>query len=160
MNQQPAHNQVYIKSLQILCGSLIMGQLIFVAIVIYLLTTINAQTPPAITDGHDIYLGASAAVMVVAGLIAFYIYKKQLEKARNLTGSLNDKLHIYRSTIVTYLAICESGGMLSVVFLYLTGDMRLLVVTAVSLVLMVRGLVTRRKIVNELQLNWQEEQDL
>lgn len=160
MNQQPSNNLGYIKSLQTLGRSLIMGQLIFVAIVIYLNMTINKETPPPIPDGHDIFLGVSAAVLVLTGLIAVYIYRKQLEKAKNLTGPVKDKLDIYRSTVIIYLAICEAGGMLSVILLFLTGDMRLLAVTAVSLLLMVRGLVTKKKVVSELQLNWQEEQDL
>jgi hypothetical protein len=38
--------------------------------------------------------------------------------------------------------------------------MRLLAVVTVSVLLLARGFATKKKVVSELQLNWQEEQDL
>ena len=150
----------YIKSLQVLAAALIAGQLIFAAIVVALQLVINKDMPPPLTGMNDVLLGASAAVTVLAGLAAFLVYRKGMDSAKNLTGPLNEKLDLYRSTLIKYLALSELGGMLSVICLFLTGDMRLLGVTTVSIALMVRGFTTRKKLVNELQLNWQEEQDL
>lgn len=156
MNKNPG----YIKSLQILASALVIGLLIFTVIVVFLNMVINKDTPPPLTGMNDIFLGVSAAVLVLTGLIALQVYRKGVENAKNLTGPLNDKLNLYRSTLIKYLALSEAGGMLSVMFLFLNGDMRLLAITAVSLILMIRGYVTKKKVVNELQLNWQEEQDL
>lgn len=145
--------------MQILARALIMGLLMFAGIMIFLTLTSMKGDPP-VKGMNDILLGLSAALLVGTGLFALRLYQKGVEKARNLTGSLNDKLNIYRSTLIQYLALSESGGMLSVICLFLTGDLRLLIITAISLLLMIRGYVTRKKLVNELQLNWQEEQDL
>jgi hypothetical protein len=153
-------NPGYIKSLQILATALIAGMLMFTVIVVFLDQVMNTNTPPPVTGINDILLGVSAAVLVLAALIALQVYRKGIDKAKNLTGSINDKLEIYRSTLIKYLGLSESGGMLSVICLFLTGDMRLLVITGISLLLMIRGYVTKKKVVNELQLNWQEEQDL
>jgi hypothetical protein len=161
MSQQPINNsQGHIKTMQILTKALIMGLIIFALMVIFLYQTSFKDSPPPITSMYDVFLGISAAVLVLAGLIALQLYRKGVERAKNLTGSLNDKLNIYRSTLITYLALSEAGGMLSVIFLFLTGDMRLLIVTGFSVLLMLKGYVTKKKLVNELQLNWQEEQDL
>ncbi|HEX2629192.1 MAG TPA: hypothetical protein VHM26_09275 [Chitinophagaceae bacterium] len=157
MNKVPG----YIKSMQILATALIVGLLVFTAIIIFLNFTMGEKYSETPVKGmNDIFLGMSAALLVITGLAALQIYRKGVQQARNLTGSIHDKLDIYRSTLIKYLALSESAGLLSVISLFLTADLRLLAVTAISLLLMLRGYVTKKKLVNELQLSWQEEQDL
>jgi hypothetical protein len=147
--------------MQILATALIVGLLVFTAIIIFLNFTMGEKYSETPVKGmNDIFLGMSAALLVITGLAALQIYRKGVQQARNLTGSIHDKLDIYRSTLIKYLALSESAGLLSVISLFLTADLRLLAVTAISLLLMLRGYVTKKKLVNELQLSWQEEQDL
>ncbi len=164
MNQQQSNSTPggYVRTLQILAVALIIGMVMFAAIMTALVTVFSADrsAPAPLADMKDIFIAVSAGIALLAGFVAWQLYRKGVESAKNLTGSLNDKLHKYRSTLIIYLGLSEMGGLLACICIFLTGDLRLLAVVAFVLLLLARGFVTKKRLVSELNLDWQEEQGL
>lgn len=164
MNGQQVNNAPggYVRTLQIVAVTLIIGMVMFASIMTALITVFSADRsePAPLADMKDIFLLGSAGVALLAGFVAWQLYRKGVESAKNLTGSVHDKLHKYRSTLIVYLGLSEMGGLLACVCIFLTGDLRLLAVVAVSLLLLARGFVTKKRLVSELNLDWKEEEGL
>jgi len=59
-----------------------------------------------------------------------------------------------------YQALCEAAALLSVVVFFLTGIFTLLIITAILLTLMLSKVPITKKVVNELALDWKEQQEL
>ena len=59
-----------------------------------------------------------------------------------------------------YLAICEGMALFNVVLFLLTGDYLLLIITGAMLLLMLGRLLAIRGVANELNLSWEEQEEL
>ncbi len=81
-------------------------------------------------------------------------------EARNLTAPLNEKLNQYRSFLIKYLAFCEGPALFCIVVFIMTGDARILTIAAVLLVAMLAITPSKKRVVNDLNLDWKEQQEL
>ena len=103
------------------------------------------------------------AVIVIAIMSIFMaprLYKKRITDALSPGLSLMDKLNIYRSALIVYLALCEGPGLFAVIVYFLTGYKPLLIVIAVVLLAMLLKRPEKSKIFNDLQLSSQEQLEL
>ena len=100
------------------------------------------------------------AIAAMSIFMAIRLYKKRITDALSPGLSLMDKLTIYRSALVLYLALSEGAGLFAVIVYFLTGYKLLLIVIAVVLLAMLQKRPEKSKIFNELQLSSQEQLEL
>ena len=103
------------------------------------------------------------AVLAIAAMSIFMaprLYKKRITDTLSPGLTLMDKLDIYRSALILYLALSEGAGLFAVIVYFLTGYKLLLIVIAVVLLAMLQKRPEKSKIFNELQLSSQEQMEL
>lgn len=149
-----------IKSFKILAGALIIG-LIFFALIILLVSQINGPVmPDGTSDINTIFLLIVAGLAAICLLTAFFKYRKGMKAIRDSAITLDDKLNQYRATLIIYMALCEGPGLFSVIVFFLTGDYKVLMITGVMLAAMIARFPQKQKIINELALDWKEQQEI
>ena len=159
METQPTNNyKQELKALKILFYAMLAG-VVMLAIVLFGLSYTSGIQPIDPSTGNILkYIVIAVAVIaLIAGRIS---YNKGLEPVRNLTGPLTQKLSIYRSVLIRYLAISEGAALFSLIAFYLTGDHRLFLMTGIMLAAMLWAAPTTERIIATLNPDWQEQQDL
>ena len=148
------------KAIRILCLALIVGASVFAVIIVVL----NLASGPVMPDEGQAYKTVFLSVVAVVTLLcvwrAFRIYNKGITAIKNSPASLNDKLNQYRSVIVIYMALCEGPALFSIIIFFLIGDYIVLGVTGAMILAMLFRMPQRRKMTIELELNFQEQQQL
>ena len=135
------------------------GGLLMFALIVFALNFLQA---PALPDQSlvRIFFIAVLAIAAISIFIATRLYKKRITDALSPGLILMDKLTIYRSALILYLALCEGAGLFAVIVYFLTGYKLLLIVVAVVLLAMLQKRPEKSKIFNELQLSSQEQLEL
>lgn len=149
-----------LRGIRILAAALIIGVVIF-AIITVVINQING----AFLDDEIISLRAyllpfMSLLAVLALLVARNQYQKLIRAIREGSYSLRDKIEKYRAAIILYMAICEGIAMLSIIFFLLSGQYLLLIVTGAMLLLMGARLYAVKGVAAELNLSWQEQEEL
>jgi hypothetical protein len=147
-----------LRSARILFGAIIAGAVFFALVVVVLHATDGIGGTTIATS--DAIRGAVAALALACIFIAYSGYKKAVGAAKNLTGSLNDKLVNYRSVLTRYMATCDFATLASIIMFFLTGDFVLLIVTGVVILAMLYVTPTKDRIINDLGLDWNEQSQL
>ena len=135
------------------------GGLLIFAIIVFAL---NYLVGPGLLDQSVVRL-FFIAVLAIATMSIFMaprLYKKRITDALSPGLILMDKLNIYRSALILYLALCEGAGLFAVIVYFLTGYKLLFIVIAVVLLAMLQKRPEKSKIFNELQLSSQEQMEL
>jgi len=151
-----------LRATQLLCGALVTGIIFFAAIVIFFSSSAGPllNKEEAAFKNILLYCSAGLGLGLVCLLWAIPSYHKKINVVKNSAGSLTDKLNQHRAALIFYMAPCEGAALFSVVVLFLTGDFRALIITAVMLTAMLVQFPFRKKIIRELNLDWQEEATL
>lgn len=149
-----------LRGIRILAAALIIGVVIF-AIITIVINQING----AFLDGEIMSIRAyllpfMSLMALLALLIARNQYQKQIRAIREGSDTLKDKIEKYRASIVFYMAICEGMAMFSIILFLLSGQFLLLIITGAMLLLMGARLYAIKGIAAELDLNWEEQQEL
>ncbi len=147
-----------LRATRILFSALVAGVLMFMLVVVVLVQLSDSFKPAR--EHSNVFLWGAAGMALICWLFARQAYARGIVNAKNLTGSVNDKLNYHRSFFIRYMALCEAGALCSLISFFVTGDFRLFVVMAVMLTAMLVAMPTRKKIVSDLCLDWQEEQEL
>jgi uncharacterized protein YjeT (DUF2065 family) len=147
-----------LRAINVFFYSMIGGMLMFTIIIIAL----NFLQTPALFDQSLVRI-FFIVVLVIAGisiLMAPRLYKKRITDASSQGLTLMDKLTIYRSALILYLALCEGAGLFAVIVYFLTGYNLLLIIIGVVLLAMLMKRPEKSKIFNELQLSSHEQLEL
>jgi hypothetical protein len=149
-----------LRATQILCLALMVGILVFSIIVVVL----NMVSGPALKDDSDtfknILLYIVAGVAVVCSITARTLYNKGLTGVIDSKESLTGKLNEYRALLILYMAPCEGAALFAVIALFLTGNYFFLIIISVMLLLMFSKMPLKAKVINELKIEWLEQQEL
>lgn len=163
MFQQPATPvKAAVRALQILCTALIAGAALFAIIVSVLVKTGSGPseaTTAAMLEYKDIFVYASAGFGLILFWVARSAYKKKMATI-NHAGSLENKLNQYREAMIVYMGPLDGAALFSVVVLFLTGNLLVLIITALILAAMFTKFPLPKNLARELNLNWQEQQEL
>jgi len=154
----PAKTKEALRAINVFFYSMIGGMLMFTLIVFAL----NSLEKPVLVDESLVRI-FFVMVVVIAGLsilIATRLYKKRIAVASTSSLALMDKLNIYRSALIIYLALCEGAGLFAVIVYFLTGYKLLLIVIAIVALAMLLKRPEKSKIFNELQLSSAEQLEL
>ena len=158
MDQPNNENAGFLKAISILFIALFTGVVMFLVISVVL---VYFQGSPINDEQVQfIFLIAISVFALVCLVSALSIYKKRIHAIATSGSDVQQKLNDYRAAVIVYLALCEGAALFSIIGLFLTGNYWLVVITVVMLAAMLFKKPSRKKIVNELQLNWNEEQQL
>jgi hypothetical protein len=148
-----------LKASFILFMSIVIGVFVFMIIAILIGQT-RGPLAPELNKYHTVISIGLAVVAFTCLLLARQLLNKGVTAAKNSINTLNEKLNMHRSALIRYLLICEVTVFLSIITYMLTGNFIFQIYAAVFIGFMLSAIPTRRKIVEELQLNSQEQQEL
>lgn len=149
-----------LRGIRIIAAALIIGVVIF-----SIITVVVNQNNGAFLDDEIVSLRAyllpfMSLIALLAMLLARTQYQKEIRAIREGNDELVKKIIKYRVAIVRYMAICEGMAMFSVILFLLSGIYLLLIVTGAMLLLMAARFYAIKGVAAELELNWQEQQEL
>jgi O-antigen/teichoic acid export membrane protein len=154
----PGTPKEQLKANNILFTALISGIVMFLLIAVVL---IKFQGKFSDNDNFDrIFLIVVSIIAVICLVSAVSIYNKRINDTANSALPLLEKLNNYRPILIIYLAFCEGAALFSVTCLILTGNFWSIGVTTTMLIAMFFKRPTRQRLINDLQLDWQEQQEL
>jgi hypothetical protein len=157
MNSSPREA---VRSMQVLFGALV-GSVALFALSVVLLHLINGPVWEADSASQENFLVTIAVLVSVACTFgARSYYTKTLAMGSGPLFSLADKINQYRAALIIYMALCEGPALFSVIILLLTGKFIILVITALLVVMMCLKAPTRNRIIQELKLDWREQQQI
>ncbi|HMU45358.1 MAG TPA: hypothetical protein PKC72_03270 [Chitinophagaceae bacterium] len=143
-----------LQAMRIFTIALLTGVLLFSIIMI---VVVQSRGPALVPD---IFSGVVVITAIAALFAAHFLYRKKLTEIKNAVISLQEKLNLYRSSLILYLAFCEGAGLLSVIVFFLTGNYYLLVITAILLLFMYSKFPSVQKLSGELNLDSSERMQL
>lgn len=149
-----------LKGLRILTTALSVGVVIFTLVSV----GINQFNGPFLQEKIEkissFLLPLMTGLALLALLMARYLYQQRIRAIREGNDNLKGKIDKYRAAVTLYLAICEGMALFNVVLFLLTGDYLLLIITGAMLLLMLGRLLAIRGVANELNLSWEEQEEL
>lgn len=155
----PSPQGAHLRGLQILCGAMIVLVIVFAGIIVCL-TQFVMHGKGDLAGYSDIILGIVAVTSVVCFIIARLSFAKMLNNIKTLTATTDEKINYYRTSLIRYMALCDFPALLAIMMLFTTADLRFTVIIAGMLIAMLLVFPTRPKLVAQIGLNWQEEQEL
>lgn len=157
---EPAGAKKSVRAMQVLCIALVAGVVLFALIIVGL----NMTSGPALKEKDvafgNILLYVVAGVAIVCALVSRKLYNKGLAGLVDSKESLAERLNQYRAVLILYMAPCEGAALFAIIALFLTGNYYFLVIAAVMLMLMFNKLPWKAKLIDELKLEWQDQQEL
>src|SRR5688572_14758514 len=148
------------RTLQVLFWTMV-GGTFFCAVVIIAIRYFDFLEQKSFSvNTSRLFMGIVAVVALACWITAVSQYKKGIILAKNLTGSLDEKLDVYRSVLIRYLALCEFPALLAVINYMITGEWWTLVITALLIVAMFMKRPTVPRLTDELSLGWNDAAQL
>lgn len=149
-----------VRSMQILFGALV-GSVVLFALTVLLVHLVNGPVWEPENDAQsNILVSVSIIVSIACMLGARSYYTKTLAMGSRPLFSLGDKLNQYRAALIIYMALCEGPALFSVIILLLTGKYIILIITALLVTMMCLKTPTRNRIIQEMKLDWREQQEI
>ena len=150
------------KNLQ---GTLILFVSVVISIfLLMLIALLIGQTKgplaPALNKYYTTFSWAMASLSFVCLFAARRIFSKGIAAAKNSLNPLNYKLNQHRSALIKFLVICEAPAILSIILFILNGKFVFQVYAGVFLGFMLAMVPRRRRVVTELELDWQQQKEL
>ncbi|MEM6771320.1 MAG: hypothetical protein AAF597_12125 [Bacteroidota bacterium] len=120
------------RSLQVLFYAMLIGQLLFMLVVIFLVQNGEMGERSHIFGENEDLIIAGVYVMVMIGLSRFIdgMWKKQIPTVQRVNRSAFGH---YRNTVILRLAILEGAGLLTIVLALVTSNPTLFLATALGL---------------------------
>lgn len=147
----------YIRQSQIICISLIIGQLFFLAISIYLVKFSGQSFGDTGLDEIFIYIVPALVLSSILG--SFLFYRSRLITVKEKTD-IEAKLAEYRSAQITRWALLEGPSFFSIIAYLLTGQYLYLGLVAIIIALFLMTIPNRERVERELELSWEEKNQL
>jgi hypothetical protein len=148
------------RGIRILAAALAIGVIIFSLVIIGLVQFTGQAPNLKIAEFSSYLFPVLLAVTLFAVYMAHTGYSKAIRKIRECSDPLSIKLDSYRVAITKYLAICEGMAIFGIVAFFISSQYTLLIISALMLGLMLAKLVSMKTPENELNLSWQEQEEL
>lgn len=142
------------KSLNIIYLALILGQLAFMAVAVF----IASDTVPN-AENMSLLRTFIPVVSVSTVAISYVLYNKRREQGAELEDLTEKTLH-YRTSNITRWALVEAGNLFAVVSVLLTGSKFFLIFFALGMGIFIVYRPTIRGFVNDYNLSSSEEKVL
>lgn len=149
-----------LKAIRVYAAALLVGVILFTLVSIGV-NQFSGDLMKEKLDGFRSYLlPGITGLALLAMMVARQQYQKRINLIRTGSFDLRGKIGKYREAVVVYMAICDATALFSIILFMLSGDFLLLIVTGAMLLLMAARLYAIKGVAAELELNWQEQQEL
>jgi hypothetical protein len=143
----------------ILFYALVIGVMIFLIIITGILQFLKTA-PLEDKNMSKIFLFTSCSIAILCFVFGTMAYKKRLSKTINSNSGLIEKINQYREAMIIYLAACEGAALFATICLFLTGNYWVIVIAITMLTAMWFRMPTKQRLITDLQLSSQEQQEL
>lgn len=148
-----------LKAANILFNALVVGVILFAVIAVALIK-FNGPFSDLGDRFERIFLVIVSLVAVVCLVAAFSGYRKRISSLNNPLATFDEKFNNYRASMISYLALCEGPALFAVMAFLLTANYWFLLITVAMLTAMIFKQPTKQRVINELQLSSQDQQEL
>ncbi len=156
MTQNQSLTQI-IKQSQIICSALIIGQLFFLAVAIYLVIQTGASFGEASLGDIFIYIIPLFAATSIAA--SYFVFKNKLNKLKQ-SQSLEQKLVEYRAAQIIRWALLEGPSFLTIIAFLLTGQFLFVGIVAIIIMFFIPTFPSAARLDQDLELRWEEKNQL
>lgn len=153
MTQNQSLAQI-IKQSQTICSALIIGQLFFLAIAIYLVIKTGAGFGEANLGEVFIFVIPIFAATSIGA--SYFVFKGKLSKLKE-SPSLEQKLLEYRSAQIIRWALLEGPSFLTIIIFLLTGQYFFVGIVAVIILFFIPTFPSIARLKQDLELTWEEK---
>ncbi len=152
------NNGSAIKALTIIHKVLLVGQILFIAICIFL---VSAKMIDPASEEMDRIFQVIALVFSAAGFFAgATIFKNKILLLRNMQADVKEKFLLYRSACIFQWALMEGPCLFCIVCFFLTGNYAFVALASVLILLFAMQAPSKVKIAFHLGLRGDELDDL
>ena len=147
-----------LQVLNIIHKALMMGQILFAAVCIYL---IYSKSVLPLANYLDKILQVVALALTAGGIFAgMTLFKKKLMQIREMQTGAKEKFDLYRSACIIQWALLEGPSIFCIVCFFITGNYAFLVLVLIVLILFAMTAPSKVKILLQLQISESELDDL
>ena len=147
-----------LKILIFLHKALLMGQILFSALCVYLVYTKTMLSP---AKELEKILQVAALIITTGGVYAgITIFKKKLLQIREMQASTKEKFALYRSAFIMQWALLEGPSIFCIACFLLTGNYAFLALAIVIMFLFVMTAPSKVKTITQLQISEAELDEL
>jgi divalent metal cation (Fe/Co/Zn/Cd) transporter len=111
-------------------------------------------------DAENLLLIIVSLMTVACYATAGRQYKRKLQTPLEQTLTVPKKLDYYQNALIIYLALCEVAGISGIIGFILTGNYLFLIIVALMIIAMIAKTPSKKKIVHDLRLNWNEQKEI
>jgi len=149
--------QKYLKSIQIIFFALLIGQIFFGIVAIFVVNT------EEIKYGHLNFQGIFnfiiPAIIVTSIVLSHIVFQKRLTAIKE-NQYIDQKLSNYRVSLIIRWALLEGPTFFTIIIFLLTGDYFVLGMAGFIIAFFIYIIPTQQRIEADLDLNWQEKSEL
>lgn len=137
--------------------AMLIGQLFFAAISIYLVTSGAMKVDQL--DLSKILLYIVPIIAIASVFTSNYIFKQRLNALKDQTD-LNTKFVDYRSALIIRWALIEGPSFFAIISYLLTGNLILLGVGVILIIIFILFMPNRSNAEADLEISWQDKNEL
>jgi uncharacterized integral membrane protein len=154
----PGTSKEILRAIRVFFGAIVTGALLF-AVIVIALNTFQKKEPADKSLGNAFGI---VSVVIAGGCFAaaWTGYNKGIAIAKDSLMPLTDKLNQYRSALIRYMAFCDMPALFGIIAFFVTGNYLTLGVTGLMLIAMLAKTPTKKRVVDELDFDWQQQQEL
>lgn len=139
--------------------AVVIGLFMFFLVALYVHQS-NGPMAPELMEHRSLITMSVAILSFLAMIVARKLFNKGIRIAKESLIPVEAKLNKHRSSLILYMAVCEAPAILGIVFFMLTGHFVLLVYAAVLLGFILAMIPVRKRVIGQLGLDWQQQQEL
>ncbi len=156
MRTQSQTSKEYFTVLTILHAAMLIGQLFFMSVVYFLVSSDEGIISNPDDENFTFILQVIATVLVIGGMaVSQLLGKSRLKIIRN-RKSLSEKLKDYRAILILKYALLEGPALTTLVFFLLTGKMYFLLLVLPLILVFFLERPSKYKVVSDLALKKDE----
>ena len=150
-----------IKALSIIHLALLLGQVFFTLISLFLIYSKNSSSSSSSLQQYSQQLIILCIILGVAGyLFGKNLFRKKLEQINGDVKSVPEKFNGYRSACITRWALLEAPSLFSLILFFLTGNYIILVVGVAIMLLFFTTRPSLQKVVSDLGISEAEIENI
>ncbi|MAY83800.1 MAG: hypothetical protein CMP59_06655 [Flavobacteriales bacterium] len=154
MQVQKQTSKEYLRGLSIVHAALLFGQIIFLALMLFINSTQIVDN--SLEDLNEIFLILVPLVAIAGILGGKFLTQNKLESIK-AKSDLNEKLDLYRGALIVKLALLEGPSFFGIICYYLTGDYIYAGIAALIIIIFFTYRPTKESIVKDLELDREEK---
>jgi hypothetical protein len=157
--QVPGTPKEILRAIRVFFGAIITGAVIF-AVIAVVMIKLQGHLMPETEEYQHIFLYTAGAVAIICWIFAVNMYNKGIVAAKDSLILLPGKLNLYRTALIKYVALCEAPALFGIIVFFMTANYAALVITGVMIIAMLAKTPSRKRVAEDLSLDWKQQQEL